>query len=179
MVATLDLTRLHKNANKKVVSVACATLDYSDISPGAADINQLFQLPANALITHACMIVETASDDSETVDFGFAGGNELGNDLAATSTGVKQATEVATLTTLTGTVTALTLSEGTPNTLTSGTVALTSGAGTVVHAPRLLTSTGKVVTAVFSAKPTVGRFHFLVEYVEYTLNNGDKTNYVA
>lgn len=200
MVATLNLTRHHKNSHKKTVSVACAKLLFSDISPGAADINQLFVLPPNAVITHAAMIVETASNAAETVAFGFAGGTEFGAALAASSTGYKQSTEVVTLTTLTGTTTltsgavtgtvnALTLNEGTPNTLNAGTIVgtvttltgtctLTSGAGTVVHSPRILTATGKTVTAAFSAKPTVGVFHFMVEYIEYTLDNGDLTNYV-
>lgn len=40
---------------------------------------------------------------------------------------------------------------------------------------KLATGTGKTVTAKFSAAPTQGRFHVIVEYIEYTLSNGDFT----
>jgi hypothetical protein len=49
----------------------------------------------------------------------------------------------------------------------------------VDNADHLLTETGKTVTAVFSAQPTVGEVHFVVEYTQYTLGNGNLTNYVA
>lgn len=35
--------------------------------------------------------------------------------------------------------------------------------------------TGKLVTAKFSAAPTQGRFHAVVEYIEYTRANGELT----
>lgn len=40
---------------------------------------------------------------------------------------------------------------------------------------KLATGTGKTITAKFSAAPTQGRFHVIVEYIEYTLSNGDFT----
>lgn len=40
---------------------------------------------------------------------------------------------------------------------------------------KLATGTGKTITAKFSAAPTQGRFHVIVEYIEYTLSNGDLT----
>ena len=44
---------------------------------------------------------------------------------------------------------------------------------------KLATGTGKLVTAKFSAAPTVGRFHVVVEYIEYTLTNGMLTKQTA
>lgn len=41
------------------------------------------------------------------------------------------------------------------------------------------TGTGKAVTAKFSATPTAGRFVFMVEFIEYTLGNGQLMNYTA
>lgn len=42
---------------------------------------------------------------------------------------------------------------------------------------KLATGTGKLVTAKFSAAPTVGRFIAVVEYIEYTKANGDLTKF--
>lgn len=178
-MTTTDLTRLHDFAHKKTVSVSAARVLYSNVV--STNTLQLFKLPPKALIVAAGVVVDTVANGAITVNFGFDGGTELGSALDIhTAVGYKQSTEVSTVTTLTGTVTDLTLTEGTPNTLSSGTVALTSGAGTVVHAPRILTGTGKTVTAVFSAGPTAGDFTFVVEYIEYALKSGaGLTNYVA
>lgn len=161
MVATVDKTRLRKSAEKRTISVAVAHLKFSDITgQGTADINQLFNLPKNALIVDSGVVVDTVANGSITVNFGFDGGTELGSALDIhTAVGYKQVAEA---------IATLTLTEGTPNTLS---------AGTVTKAPRLLTGTGKTVTAVFSAVPTAGEWRFIVEYIEYTLGNGDLTNY--
>lgn len=44
-------------------------------------------------------------------------------------------------------------------------------------ASRIPTTTGKTVTATFSADPTAGVFHFIVEYIEYTRGCGEYTNF--
>lgn len=155
----VDITRLRKNAEKKTISVSSAEINASDV--GATTLQELFLLPANAVIVDAGIVVETAGQSGLTVDFGFDGGNELGNDIAISSTGYKQVAE---------SIASLTLTEGTPNTLS---------AGTVTKSPRILTGTGKSVTATFSADPTAGKFHFIVEYIEYKLGNGKLTNYSA
>lgn len=175
-----DLTRKHKFGEKKTKSVSAARLQLADVLGEGTNTLNLFNLPPNAIVTDAYIVVDNATQAAITCDFGFSGGSELINDADMATTGVKQTAEVSTLTTLTGTVTALTLAEGTPNTLTSGTVALTSGAGTVVKAPKLLTGTGKVVTAKFSAEPNEAfDAHFVVEYTEYTLGNGNLTTVTA
>jgi len=133
-----DLTRKYKNNEKKTYSVMAARVKHTDVATGT---NELFTLPPNCLIVDAAIVAEVAGQASLTVDFGFSGGNELGNDIDIAQTGVD-------------------------------TVALVSGA----KAPRLLTGTGKTVTAVFSADPTAGEFIFLVEYIEYTKGCGDLTN---
>ena len=173
-----NVSRLKKYAEKKTISVSAAQLTFDGIT-GTTD-HQLFQLPPNCLIVGSGVVVDTEANGAITVDFGFDGGAELGDTLDINAaTGYISDADVSTVTTLTGTVTALTLTEGTPNTLDSGTVALSSGAGTVPKAPRIVTGTGKTVTATFSAEPTAGDFTFIVEYIEYTLGNGNLTNYVA
>lgn len=173
-----NLTRKYNYSEKKTLSIAAARVKHSDVA--ATTLQELFCLPKNAVITNAFCVVEVAGQSNLTVDFGFDGGAELGNDLDIDAAGyVAGLPVVSTLTTLTGTVTALTLAEGTPNTLTSGTVALTSGAGTVTAAPRLLTGTGKTVTAKFSADPSAGEFVFVVEFIEYDVGNGNLMNYSA
>lgn len=147
-----DITRLRKNAEKKTISVASAMVKHSDVA--GTTLQELFNLPPNCLIVDSGVVVEEAGQTSLTVDFGFDGGNELGNDLDIDGTGYVQVAEA---------IAALTLTEGTPNTLS---------AGTVTKSPRILTGTGKTVTAKFSADPTAGVFHFIVEYIEYTLGNG-------
>lgn len=154
-----DLTRIRKNAELKVLSVAAATVKHTEVA--AATLNELFNLPANCLIVDAGIIVDVAGQGGLTVDFGFDGGNELGNDIAISSTGYKQ---------VANSIAALTLTEGTPNTLSSG---------TVTKSPRILTGTGKEVTATFSADPTAGEFTFIVQFIEYTVGNGQFMNYSA
>lgn len=143
-----DKTRLRKNNEKKVYSVSAAMILAADVADTA--LVELFKLPANCLIVDAAIVTEIAGQTNLTVDFGFDGGNELGNDIDVDETGVD-------------------------------TVPLTvSGGGTIgTKAPRLLTGSGKTVTAKFSADPTAGKFHFIVEYIEYTLGNGQLTNYTA
>ena len=152
-----DITRLHKNAEKKVVSVACAKILHGDVA--ATTSQELFILPANCLIINSGVVVEVAGQANLTVDFGFNGGNELGNDLDIDGTGYVQVPlSLATLT----------LTEGTPNTLS---------ASTITPAPRILTGTGKTVTAKFSADPSAGVFYFIVEYIEYRRTNGELMNF--
>lgn len=152
-----DITRTRKFAEKKTMSISCAEIRHGDAADTTS--HEIFNLPANCLITKAGIIVDEAGQSSLTVDLGFDGGNELGDDLAIDSTGyVEDGPAVATLT----------LSEGTPNTLSSGTV--NSGLN-------ILTGTGKTVTAKFSADPSQGKFYALVEYIEYTKGNGDYTVY--
>lgn len=141
-----DITRLRKNAEKKVVSVSSAEIRHGDVA--GTTLQELFKLPANALIVTAGVVVETAGQASLTVDFGFDGGNELGNDLAISATGYKQ-----TL------------------------IAVSGNAENITPSPRIPTGTGKTVTAVFSADPTAGVFHFIVEYIEYTRGSGEYTNF--
>lgn len=155
-----DISRLGKNAQKKTISVSSANVKFGDVV--GTTTHQLFKLPPNALIVDAGIVIDAVANGSITVDFGFDGGNELGNDIDIhTAVGYKQVAE---------SLASLTLTEGTPNTLS---------AGTVTKSPRILTGTGKTVTAVFSADPTAGEWHFIVEYIEYTLSNGQLTNYVA
>lgn len=136
-----DITYLRKNSEKKVVSVASALIKHGDVSSTA--LAELFNLPANCLITRAGVVVETAGQANLTVDFGFDGGNELGNDLDIDGTGYVEAG-----------------------------VAASGNAETLAMVPRILTGTGKTVTAKFSADPTAGVFHFIVEFIEYTRGNG-------
>lgn len=72
-----DLTRKSKFNEKKTVSVAAAELSHEDVSGTA--LQELFNLPPNALITAAHTIVHEAGQTSLTVDLGFAGGDELGD----------------------------------------------------------------------------------------------------
>lgn len=83
-----DKTRLRKNAELKVTSVAAAELLFGDVADTST--HELFNLPADAVIIDAAVIIDEASQGAVTVDFGFAGGAELGNDLAVSSTGLVQ-----------------------------------------------------------------------------------------
>ena len=132
-----DLTRLRDFAEKKTISVSAARLLHSDVA--GTTLQELFNLPEKCLIVDAGIVVDVAGQGGLTVDFGFAGGNELGNDIALDSTGYKQVSLVTALT----------------------------------------TGTGKNVTAKFSADPSAGDFTFIVEYIEYTLKNGQRTDYTA
>lgn len=143
-----NLTRVGKNSEKKTMSVSAARIKHGDVADTA--LQQLFVLPANCLITDAHVVVEEAGQGSLTVDFGFDGGNELGNDLDIDGVGVVTVPLVV------------------------------SGSGTVgTKAPRIATGTGKTVTAKFSTDPSAGSFVFIVEYIEYDLGNGKLTNYAA
>lgn len=145
----VDITRLRKNAEKKQVSVAVAEVRHGDVS--ATTLQELFNLPPNCLIIDSGCIVEVAGQASLTVDLGFAGGSELGNDLDIDAAGYV---------------------EGLPQ-------ALDGNAGTLLKVPRILTGTGKNVTAKFSADPSAGIFHFYVMFVDYTRGNGELMNYTA
>lgn len=74
-----DLTRKKDFAQKKSACVAAARLTHDMVSDTA--LQELFNLPPNALITNSYAHVEVAGQTSLTVDFGFDGGAELGNDL--------------------------------------------------------------------------------------------------
>lgn len=146
----MDNTRLNKNSEKKTFSVAAALVDVAAgevAGLGTGNLN-LFNLPANCLIVEAGVVVDVAGQSNLTVDFGFAGGSELGNDLDIDGTGYVDVD-----------------------------IAASGNAETIQKAPRILTGTGKVVTAKFSAQPTAGKFTFIVHYVEYTKGNGELTNY--
>lgn len=75
----VDLTRQGKFAEKKVISVSAARLKHTDVSSTAKQ--ELFKLPQNCIITGAWVDVKVVGQALLTVDFGFDGGNELGNDL--------------------------------------------------------------------------------------------------
>lgn len=144
-----DITRLRKNNEKKTISVASAEVRHGDVADTA--LQELYKLPGKCLIVDSGVIVEVAGQANLTVDFGFDGGAELGNDLDIDGTGYVN---------------------GLPQ-------SLSGNAETLNKVPRLLTGTGKTVTAKFSADPTAGIFHFLVTYIEYTLGNGKLMNYSA
>jgi hypothetical protein len=73
-----NLTRVGKNSEKKTVSASAVTVKAGDVADAS---NELFVLPPNALIVASYCIVKVAGQASLTVDFGFDGGAELGNDL--------------------------------------------------------------------------------------------------
>lgn len=81
-----DLRRKAKNAEKKTLSAASATILHSDVTTGA---NEIFEIPENVLITSAYCIPLTAGQSLLTVDLGYDGGAELGNDLDIDDTAVK------------------------------------------------------------------------------------------
>jgi hypothetical protein len=84
---TQNLTRLGKAAEKKTKSVAMAKVLFGDVV--ATDIHQLIVLPADAVVTDAYLVVNTATQAAITADIGFAGGAELGNNLDPTTVGLK------------------------------------------------------------------------------------------
>lgn len=151
-----DLTRTKHFNEKKTHSVACAVVTFDQVPD--TNLVELFNLPERCLIIDAWVIPEVAGQANLTADFGFAGGNEIINDVDIDDTAVKQAPYATSVTV-----------SGEAQTVTTGTVKNLN----------LTTGTGKNVTAKFSAKPTAGRFAFIVEYVEYTLGNGNLTNYSA
>ncbi len=145
-----DLTHLRNFSEKKTMSVASARVKHGDV--GDTALQELFNLPPNAVITDAMVVVEVAGQNSLTVDFGFDGGNELGNDLDIDGTGVVSV-PLVTSTTVSGNA--------------------ETAAGTATKAPRIATGTGKTVTAKFSADPSAGEFVFIVQFIEYDLGNGN------
>lgn len=155
-MTALDLTRSKRFGDKKTISVASARVKLADILGCGTDNITLFNLPPNSIIVDAYAIVDNAAQVGVTTSLGFSGGTELLAAVSVASIGVKQtALSIA----------ALTLTEGTPNTLS---------AGTVTKGPKLLTGTGKVVTAKFSAEPNEEiDITYVVEFVEYTKANGD------
>ena len=158
----VDLTRKKDFAQKKTSSVATARIEHADIATAdGTALHELYNLPNNAVIKNAMVVVEVAGQTNLTVDFGFDGGNELGNDLDIDGAAVVSVTQ---------SILALTLTEGVPNTLS---------AGTVSKSPMIATGTGKNVTAKFSAKPTAGTFVFIVEFIEYDIAVGTYMNYTA
>ena len=145
-----DLTRGRSFNEKKTRSVAAGVITYDQVV--GTTVHDLFVLPERAIVTAAYLVPEVASQAAITVDIGFKGGagNELFNDAAVSNTTVKT-TNVASV-------------DGNAQT-------------NVPTAIALLTGTGKTVTAQFSAQPTAGRFAVVVEFIEYTLGNGDLLNY--
>lgn len=138
----VDITQVTKNSQKKSVSIASALL----VGGSTADrvngsyVNttsnyDLFNLPANCLVTAAYINTEVAGQATLTCDLGFDGGAELINDADIDNTGVVKDVGI-----------------------------------------KIPTVTGKLVTAKFSAAPTVGRFWVIVEYQEYTKSNGELMN---
>lgn len=151
-----NLTHKSKFSEKKTRSVAAVRVTHDMVATGA---NQLFNLPPNALVVDAAVIVEAAGQANLTVDFGYTGAaNAFGNDLDIDGTGVVTVPQA---------IAALTLTEGTPNTLS---------AGTVTKSPRILTGTGLEVIATFSEDPSAGTFVFIVEYIEFDKGNGELMN---
>lgn len=148
----VDLTRKKDFAEKKSRSVAAARVTHDMV--GDTTLHELFNLPPNAIITDAMVNVEVVGQATLTVDFGFDGGAELGNDLDVNgSTGVVYTAPSVT----------------------------NDGAGTdpVDNLIRIPTGTGKTVTAKFSADPTAGSWVFIVEFIEYDLSTGELMNYSA
>lgn len=73
-----DLTQAGDNWQKKTRSVSSAYLSSAAITDNA--VYNLFELPANSLITDAYVVKKTAGAANLTADFGFDGGAELIND---------------------------------------------------------------------------------------------------
>lgn len=147
-----DLTRKKDFAQKKTMSVASARVTHDMVA--ATTLQELFNLPPNAVIVEAMVNVVVAGQANLTVDFGFDGGNELGNDLDIDGIAVVSVGH---------NISSLTLTEAAPNTYL---------AGSAVKVPRIATGTGKTVTAKFSADPSAGEFIFIVSFIEFDLTNG-------
>lgn len=99
-----DLTRFRKHAEKKTYSVASALVVHNEVTGAVAN---LFNLPPNALITGRHVVTNVAGQTNLTVDFGFDGGNQLGNDLDIDNTGVLTSAALGILTGTGKSVTAL------------------------------------------------------------------------
>ena len=97
----VDLTRKGDFAEKKAVCASAAKLVHGDVSDTAN--YELFNLPPNALITAAYCVVHVAGQANLTVDFGFDGAAELGNDMDIDEVGpVEGAPDAGALDTGTG-----------------------------------------------------------------------------
>lgn len=79
-MGVVNLTRYGKNNQKRETSVSVATIKAADM-PSAANYYQLFVLPARSIIKRVDVFVETAGQALLTCDLGYAGSNELGNDV--------------------------------------------------------------------------------------------------
>lgn len=150
-----DLTKKKNFAQKKTLSVAAARVTYDMVD--STNFNELFHIPPNALVVEVSMVTKTAGQGSLTVDFG----STLNEDLLLDEVAADAAAGTVTSTALS--IAALTLTEGTPNTLSSG---------TVTKSPRIDSGTGLVLGASFSAQPTAGEWVFVVQFIEYDLANG-------
>lgn len=111
------------------------------------DTIDLFMLPVRSLITAAHIIREVAAN-AITADLGFDGGSELFNDAVLNATGV------------------LTTNQTTND-----------GAGTDPSGITIQTTTGKKVTLKPSGDMTAGRFYVVIEFIEFTLGNGNLMDY--
>ena len=100
-----DLTRKRDFAEKKVVSVASAEVNYTEVDDTA---QVLFNLPSDALDTDVYCVTKVAGQASLTVDVGVDGGAEFGNDLDIDNTGVTTDFRAGTGVYDTGTGTAVT-----------------------------------------------------------------------
>ncbi len=90
-MATQNLTRAFKREQKKSIRAFASELDFTDEIGTSADVYELFNLPAESLITSATVYIITPNDagTSAAVDVGFDGGDTLidgGNLQAAADT---------------------------------------------------------------------------------------------
>lgn len=159
MATKLDITRKKDFSQKKTRSVASARVTYDMI--GTTEFNELFKLPANALIVDACMITKVAGNAGLTVDFGSDANEDLLLDEVAADAAAGTVTSVGF------DISGLTLTDGTPNTYL---------AGRAVKTPRIDTGTGFSAGVSFSENPTAGEWVFIIEFVEYDLCNGQLMN---
>ena len=74
-----DLTRVSDNNEKKTISVVAAVVEHGQVSN--TDNVVLWNIPGRCLITRAYAVTEVPGQAALTADLGFAGGNELMNDV--------------------------------------------------------------------------------------------------
>ncbi len=140
-MATLNKTREGQRNQKKGISVAHATIDFSEFD-ATGDVAELFELPENAHIARIHLNVKTAFNaGTSMVIVGKLGASTVMASISIATTGVK-----------TLTVTQLDAGTGAQFTLT---------------------------TTVVGAMPTAGKAEIMVEYIEYTKNSGELTDYSA
>ena len=70
-MTTTDLTREKRNSYKRQINASVAHVLYSDVV--STNTHDLFNLPANALIINAGVMIKTVANGSITVAFGIAG----------------------------------------------------------------------------------------------------------